>query len=107
MQQNQKTICEKCFIGIIGIAWVAGLLIAGSDNTYMPWLNGVGLILFFGASILLGKFLESSQSDAGVVSFPKFYQKPAANAVKSKKKNQKINIQYVLGIQKEISNQLT
>lgn len=55
MQRIQKTIYEKCVIGIIGTAWVAGLLIAGSDSPYMPWLNGIGLIVFFGASVLLGK----------------------------------------------------
>ncbi|MBC8439905.1 MAG: hypothetical protein H8D87_09480 [Deltaproteobacteria bacterium] len=76
MQQNQKTIYEKCFIGITGIAWVAGLLIAGSDSPYMPWLNGIGLILFLGASILLGKFFNPSHSDARVEIYPGCYQNP-------------------------------
>jgi hypothetical protein len=70
MQQNQKTIYEKCFIRITGIAWVAGLLIAGSDSPYMPWLNGIGLILFLGASVLLRKFFNPSHSDARVKIYP-------------------------------------
>ena len=70
MQQIQKTIVEKCSIGILGTAWVAGLLIAGSDSPYMPWLNGIGLILFLGASILLGKTFNPSHSGARVEIYP-------------------------------------
>ncbi len=98
MQQNQKTIYENCFIGITGIAWVAGLLIAGSDSPYMPWLNGIGLILFLGASILLGKLFNPSHSDARVGIYPGCYQNPAPNAIRPKKENRKINIPYALGI---------
>ncbi|RLC03504.1 MAG: hypothetical protein DRH34_05625 [Deltaproteobacteria bacterium] len=75
MQQIQKTIVEKCSIGILGTAWVAGLLIAGSDSLYMPWFNGVGLLLFFGASFLLGRLLNPSHLNAGIMMYPKFYQK--------------------------------
>ncbi|MBU0463170.1 MAG: hypothetical protein KKE12_06090 [Proteobacteria bacterium] len=98
MQQHQKTIYEKCFIGITGIAWVAGLLIAGSDSPYMPWLNGIGLILFLGASILLGKLFNPSHSDAHVGIYPGCYQKPDLKAIRPKKENRKINIPYALGI---------
>ncbi|WP_299979289.1 hypothetical protein [Desulfobacula sp.] len=83
MQRIQKTIYEKCFIWVTGTAWIAGLLIAGSDSPYMPWLNGIGLLLFFGAGIILGKLLKSSHSNAGIVIYPKFYQKPDAGAVTS------------------------
>ena len=60
MQQNQKKIPEKLFICISGSAWVAGLLIAGSDNPYMPWVNGLGLVLFVFASALIGRYFRLS-----------------------------------------------
>ena len=45
-------------LAIAGILWVVGLLIASSDNDYMPWVNGIGLIVFLIASIIINK--ESS-----------------------------------------------
>lgn len=98
MQRNQKTIVEKCFIGVTGTAWVAGLLIAGSDSPYMPWLNGIGLIVFFCASILLGKFFNSSHSKDRISIYPGCYQKHDHRAIRPKKKARKINIPYALGI---------
>ena len=98
MKQIQKTRYEKSFIGLVGTAWVAGLLIAGSDSPYMPWLNGIGLLLFFGASVLLGKLLNPLHSNSGILLYPKFYQKPPANVMASKKRNRRINIRYALGI---------
>jgi len=80
MQQTQKTIYEKCFIGLAGTAWIAGLLVAGSDSPYMPWLNGIGLILFFGASRLLEKLFKS-RSNASIVIHSKFYKKYSDNAI--------------------------
>lgn len=50
MQQKQKRIYEKCLMGIMGTAWISGLVIAGSDGPLMPWLNVGGLVLFFCAS---------------------------------------------------------
>ncbi len=98
MKQIQKKRYEKSFIGFAGTAWVAGLLIAGSDSPYMPWLNGIGLLLFFGASVLLGKLLNPLHSNSGILLYPKFYQKPPANVMASKKRNRRINIRYALGI---------
>lgn len=49
-----------------GCIWVAGLLIAGSDSPYMPWLNGAGAIVFSGASLALGKLLPRLDPDASV-----------------------------------------
>jgi hypothetical protein len=98
MQQLRKTIYERCLIGITGTAWVAGLLVAGSDSPYMPWLNGIGLIIFLGASILLGKCLEASSSSADDNKIiPQFYQRPDAMGKKKEKKHPKINIPYALG----------
>ncbi len=62
MEKNQNLKYKKCLTGAAGILWVAGLLIAGSDSPYMPWVNGIGLILFFCASIMLGKVFQSIES---------------------------------------------
>ena len=44
---------------VLGCAgWVAGLLIAGSDNPFMPWPNIAGLVLFFISSLGLSASLE-------------------------------------------------
>jgi hypothetical protein len=59
MGKNQKSKLKKCFTGVVGLIWVTGLLVAGSDSPYMPWINGIGVILFFSASILLGKLFQS------------------------------------------------
>lgn len=98
MQQTQKTIYEKSSIGFLGTAWIAGLLIAGSDSQYMPWINGIGLLLFFGASVLLGKLLKPSHSTPGILLYPEFYQRPPAKAMELKKRNQSVNIGYALGL---------
>ena len=67
MQQIQTSMFKKCFTGIVGIIWVSGLLVAGSDSIYMPWVNGIGLILFFSASIILGKLFQSIDSNESII----------------------------------------
>ena len=67
MQQFKKLMLKKCVTGIVGLIWVSGLLIAGSDSNYMPWVNGIGLILFFSASIILGKLFQSFDSNESIV----------------------------------------
>ncbi|MCA1793213.1 MAG: hypothetical protein LC660_04950, partial [Desulfobacteraceae bacterium] len=42
--------------------WVAGLLLAGSDGPFMPWLNGLGALVFAGAGLVLARM--SSRMDA-------------------------------------------
>ncbi len=54
----------KIQVAVGGCIWVAGLLIAGSDSPYMPWLNVVGAGVFSVASLVLGKLL--SRLDAQV-----------------------------------------
>ncbi len=59
--QRQKKETGKIFIlAILGICWVTGILMAGSESLYMPWLNLSGLLLNGLASFLLCKipFLE-------------------------------------------------
>ncbi len=53
MQQINRH--EKLWVGIKAFFWVAGLLISGSDNNFMPWVNGIGLLLFAAASLLLAR----------------------------------------------------
>ncbi|MCK5683967.1 hypothetical protein KAJ27_07595 [bacterium] len=67
MQKKQTTIYQKCYTSMMGIIWVAGLLIAGSDSPYMPWVNGIGLILFLCASIMLGRFFQTLESNKDLI----------------------------------------
>ena len=38
---------------ISGLAWVLGLLLAGSDGAFMPWTNIAGILLFGAAGWLM------------------------------------------------------
>ncbi len=60
MQQVKTDRREKIMLGIKGFFWVAGLLISGCDSDFMPWVNGIGLLLFASTSLLLGKQSLSS-----------------------------------------------
>ncbi len=73
MQQTQTNRHGRILFGIKGFFWVAGLLIAGSDSNFMPWVNGTGLLLFIASTIVLGKqnFHAESKTKAGL----RFYQK--------------------------------
>ena len=55
MQQNRKETGKVFILIILGICWVAGILMAGSESLYMPWLNLSGLLLNGVASYLLCK----------------------------------------------------
>jgi hypothetical protein len=92
MQQIKKTIYEKCVIGGIGTVWIAGLLISGSDSPYMPWLNGMGLFLFLGATLLLGKCLQPSHHTAGNRADAENFQELKVAARVSQKINCKLPI---------------
>lgn len=43
----------KVFIAVI--LWVVGLNMAGSDSPFMPWVNILGLIIFFCSNIVIGR----------------------------------------------------
>jgi hypothetical protein len=60
MQRTQAGLQNSFLTGIGGILWATGLLLAGSDGPYMPWLNTIGLILFVGSSVVLGKLVHPS-----------------------------------------------
>jgi hypothetical protein len=55
MQQNKKERGKVLLLTLLGICWVAGILMAGSENAFMPWLNLSGLLLNGLASYLLCK----------------------------------------------------
>ena len=98
MQQKKKTLYEKSIIGVTGAAWIAGLLIAGSDSPFMPWINGVGLLLFFCSSVMIGKLLNPSRSKEDFVINPEFFQKHDVKTMNSKRRNRKINSRYALQV---------
>lgn len=59
-------------MGAVGFFWIAGLLVAGSDSQYMPWVNGAGLILFTGASLIMGRRFHASGQERGRILYPGF-----------------------------------
>lgn len=98
MQQTQKPIYRKCVIGLTGILWAAGLLIAGSDSPYMPFLNGIGLILFLSASLLLGRLFSPAHSGVQKIIPPGCSQKSGYDKTRPKKNNRKLHTPYALGV---------
>lgn len=60
MQRKKKTVQEQLVLMVAGFLWVTGLLLAGSDNPYMPWSNLGGLALFYGASVMMARRFEGS-----------------------------------------------
>lgn len=98
MQHYNKTLGEKCYIAVTGAVWVAGLLIAGSENDFMPWINGAGLILFLVSSILLGKFFRQLEPSGNIVMFPKFYPQPGLTPETRVKKNGRVSFRYAANI---------
>jgi hypothetical protein len=70
MKHIKKNIYHHCLTVLAGTAWTAGLLIAGSESPYMPWLNLIGFFIFFGASLLMGWQLNPSGNSIGTVIYP-------------------------------------
>jgi len=98
MQQPRKTMYEKCLIGVTGTAWIAGLLFAGSDSPYMPVLNSIGLIVFFCASIFLGKLLHPEHSKHSMVMYPGFSSRQDSHVMPSEKENRRIDTRCAMGV---------
>lgn len=73
---------QRYWTGVVGIMWVAGLLIAGSDSPYMPWVNTIGLILFFIASLMLGKLIKPFKQNHDFPISNSFHHKIASKSVK-------------------------
>jgi hypothetical protein len=63
----QKRIQEKRLHVVLLLPvmiWIIGLLLAGSEGALMPYLNIAGAVVFFGASVWLGKILPGLEPDA-------------------------------------------
>ena len=95
MQQNQKKIHKKLFICISGSAWVAGLLIAGSDNPYMPWVNGLGLFLFVFASALIGRYFRPAHYSTESSGSKRCARKQISRSQASEKRPKRIHMPVV------------
>ncbi len=67
MQQSitltKETLKNKTLVIITALAWAGGLLLAGSDGPFMPYLNGVGVVVFLCASIILGRILPRLEAN--------------------------------------------
>ena len=46
MQLRQEKVMGSMRNTVSGLAWVFGLLLAGSDGNFMPWTNLAGILLF-------------------------------------------------------------
>ncbi|MFN2356966.1 MAG: hypothetical protein ABR534_04420 [Desulfotignum sp.] len=58
---GKQSLIEIQLVPVVCV-WVAGLLLAGSDGPFMPWLNGLGALVFAGAGLVLARM--SSRMDA-------------------------------------------
>jgi hypothetical protein len=71
MQLTKRKLYDRIVMGIAALIWVFGLLAAGSDSIYMPWLNAVGAIIFLGTSLWLGRVLPRLEKQSLIVSTPR------------------------------------
>lgn len=86
------------FVPVVCV-WVAGLLLAGSDGPFMPWVNGLGALVFAGASLVLAR-LSARLDAADQTGCPSQYCRPkpmAERAVAQKKECPKIGRPYAVG----------
>jgi hypothetical protein len=102
MQLTKKNIYNRCVMGLAALIWVFGLLAAGSDSIYMPWLNVAGAIIFLLASLWLGRtlpMLEASNFEASnrVVSSPVSVRTKGVATNFVKKQNSRVNTRYAGG----------
>lgn len=66
---NKKTnrpIEKKIYVILPVMIWIIGLVLAGSEGVLMPYLNVAGAVVFFGASVWLGRILPRLEPDAKV-----------------------------------------
>jgi len=94
MQLTRKYIYNRCVIGMAGLIWVLGLLAAGSDSVYMPWLNVVGAMIFLLASIWLGRVLPKLEAESTLASSQVSVGKKAISKPIVLKQNPPLNAGY-------------
>ncbi|HCY85156.1 MAG TPA: hypothetical protein DHV36_08485 [Desulfobacteraceae bacterium] len=66
MQRVTTALKTKVLVTLTTIAWICGLLAAGSDGPLMPYINVAGGLLFLGASMVLGRLLPRLSEDSTV-----------------------------------------
>ncbi len=57
MSNRDKAVKAKQVVTLFGILWLAGLVLAGSEGPYMPYLNILGSLMFLKSSLVLGRWL--------------------------------------------------
>jgi len=97
MQLTKKNIYNRCAMGVAALIWVFGLLAAGSDSIYMPWLNVVGAIIFLLASLWLGRTLPGLEASNKVVSFPVSVRTKGLATTFVNEQNSRVNTRYAGG----------
>ncbi|MBA3011621.1 MAG: hypothetical protein KKF12_05435 [Proteobacteria bacterium] len=97
MQLTKENIYNRSVIGVAGSFWVLGLLVAGSESLYMPWLNGAGAIVFFGASLWLGRALPKLGTSAIIPPSPKASRERVRVKAIEKKNHPGVNTRYAGG----------
>lgn len=65
-KKSQSYIEKRCSVVLPVMIWIIGLILAGSEGALMPYLNIGGAVIFFGASVWLGKILPRLEPDAKV-----------------------------------------
>lgn len=94
----------KIIAALSGLIWVGGLLMAGSDGPYMPWLNIFGALMFFCASLVLGRVLPQVDNKNRVRDTParmeenRFKGKTMTPKVARMGRPGKINTRVALGV---------
>jgi len=97
MQLTKKNIYDRCVMGLAALIWVFGLLAAGSDSIYMPWLNVAGAIIFLLASLWLGRTLPRLEASSRAVSSPESVKTKGLAVSFVKKQNSRVNTRYADG----------
>lgn len=102
MQQNHykgvgQMVRTQMIKILTGIVWLSGLIVAGSDSVYMPWVNVLGLVLFSGVSILMGKRLHSASKNSGALIHADFIKSKEFDAcAKAKQINRRSHTRYAI-----------
>ncbi len=65
-KKTKRPVEKRICVILPVIIWIAGLLLAGSEGPLMPYLNVAGAVVFFGASVWLGRILPCLEPDAEV-----------------------------------------
>ena len=65
-KKTKRSIKKKIYVILPVMIWITGLILAGSEGKLMPYLNIAGAVVFFGASVWLGRILPCLEPDAKV-----------------------------------------